>query len=294
MNKLTLCLLFCLFSAGLFCLSSPVFAQIGFGWEIGDGFTTGLYSNITISDITYTSTIAGAPSTFSASANSTATVTHYMWSSNISGSFVNGSWTAWTANPITYTATLGESGTINTIILYVNDSAGTVGSNSVSVTLQNVVVASAGTGVNLSPVGAVVVDYGSSQTFTYTPVYGYRISSVVVDGVAVSLEDYPNSYTFSDIVANHTIAVYATTSLASQSAATTFSAAFNAISLIGVALIVSAATLIISAVRSGEEESGEADPKVVLAGIVLVVVGIVMLIVSAVILGYFEAAVNLT
>lgn len=289
MNKLTLCLLFCLFSAGLFCLSSPVFAQIGFGWEIGDGFTTGLYSNITISDITYTSTVAGAPSTFSASANSTATVTHYMWSSNISGSFVNGSWTAWTANPITYTATLGESGTINTIILYVNDSAGTVGSNFVSVTLQNVVVASAGTGVNLSPVGAVVVDYESSQTFTYTPVYGYRISSVVVDGVAVSLEDYPNSYTFSDIVANHTIAVYATTSLASQSAATTFSAAFNAISLIGVALIVSAAALIIGALRSGE-----ADPKVVLAGIVLVVVGIVMLIVSAVILGYFEVAVNLT
>ena len=289
MNKLTLCLLFCLFSAGLFCLSSPVFAQIGFGWEIGDGFTTGLYSNITISDITYTSTVAGAPSTFSASANSTATVTHYMWSSNISGSFVNGSWTAWTANPITYTATLGESGTINTIILYVNDSAGTVGSNFVSVTLQNVVVASAGTGVNLSPVGEVVVDYGSSQTFTYTPVYGYRISSVVVDGVAVSLEDYPNSYTFSDIVANHTIAVYATTSLASQSAATTFNAAFNAISLIGVALIVSAAALIIGALRSGE-----ADPKVVLAGIVLVVVGIVMLIVSAVILGYFEVAVNLT
>jgi hypothetical protein len=289
MNKLTLCLLFCLFSAGLFCLSSPVFAQIGFGWEIGDGFTTGLYSNITISDITYTSTIAGAPSTFSASANSTATVTHYMWSSNISGSFVNGSWTAWTANPITYTATLGESGTINTIILYVNDSAGTVGSNFVSVTLQNVVVASAGTGVNLSPVGAVVVDYGSSQTFTYTPVYGYRISSVVVDGVAVSLEDYPNSYTFSDIVANHTIAVYATSSLASQSAATTFNAAFNAISLIGVALIVSAAALIIGALRSGE-----ADPKVVLAGIVLVVVGIVMLIVSAVILGYFEVVVNLT
>ena len=289
MNKLTLCLLFCLFSAGLFCLSSPVFAQIGFGWEIGDGFTTGLYSNITISDITYTSTVAGAPSTFSASANSTATVTHYMWSSNISGSFVNGSWTAWTANPITYTATLGESGTINTIILYVNDSAGTVGSNFVSVTLQNVVVASAGTGVNLSPVGAVVVDYGSSQTFTYTPVYGYAISSVVVDGVAVSLEDYPNSYTFSDIVANHTIAVYATTSLASQSAATTFNAAFNAISLIGVALIVSAAALIIGALRSGE-----ADPKVVLAGIVLVVVGIVMLIVSAVILGYFEVAVNLT
>lgn len=266
--------------------------QVGGGWEFGDGWTTtGVDSNITISSITYSSTVAGSTSTFSASANSTATVTHYMWSSNISGSFVNGSWTAWTANPITYTTTLGESGTINTIILYVNDSAGTVGSNSVSVTLQNVVVvvASAGTGVNLSPVGAVVVDYGSSQTFTYTPVYGYRISSVVVDGSAVSLTDYPNSYTFSNIVANHTIAVYATSSLASQSAATTFSAAFNAISLIGVALIVSAAALIISAVRSGE-----ADPKIILAGIVLIVVAIVMLVVAALILGYFEVAVNLT
>ena len=113
--------------------------------------------------------------------------------------------------------------------------------------------------------------------------------NVVVDGVACFFKDYPNSYTFSNIVANHTIAVYATSSLASQSAATTFNAAFNAISLIGVALIVSAAALIIGALRSGE-----ADPKVVLAGIVLVVVGIVMLIVSAVILGYFEVVVNLT
>ena len=212
-----------------------------------------------------------------------------MWSSNISGSFVNGSWTAWTANPITYTATLGESGTINTIILYVNDSAGTVGSNFVSVTLQNVVVASAGTGVNLSPVGAVVVDYGSSQTFTYTPVSGYAISSVVVDGSAVSLEDYPNSYTFSNIVANHTIAVYATTSPASQAAAAALSATFNAISLLGVALIVSAAALIIGALRSGE-----ADPKLILPGIVLIVGAIIMLLVAALIVGNFEAAVNLT
>lgn len=289
MNKLTLCLLLCLFSASLFCLSSPASAQIGFGWDIGDGFTTGLYSNITITDITYTSTVAGSPSTFSASANSTATVTHTMWSSNISGSFVNSSWTAWTANPITYTTTLGESGTINTIILYVNDSAGTVGSNFVSVTLQNVVVASAGTGVNLSPVGAVVVDYGSIQTFTYTPVYGYAISSVLVDGVAVSLSEHPSSYTFTGISANHTLTVSASTTLASQSAANTFSTAFNAITLISVSLVVSAAVLIIGALRSGE-----ADPKVVLAGIVLVVVGIVMLIVSAVILGYFEVAVNLT
>jgi hypothetical protein len=114
-----------------------VAGQIGFGWEIGDGFTTGLYSNITITDITYTSTIVDSPSTFSASASSTATVTHTMWSSNISGSFVNGSWTAWTGNPITYTTTLGaQSGTINTITLYVNDSLGTVGSNTVSLELS--------------------------------------------------------------------------------------------------------------------------------------------------------------
>jgi hypothetical protein len=80
------------------------------------------------------------------------------------------------------------------------------------------------------------------------------------------------------------------TSQASQSAATTFNAAYGAISLIGVAFVVSAAALIITAIRSSEA----VDPKIVLAGIVLIIVGVLLLIVAALIIGYFEVTVNLT
>ncbi|MEJ2663968.1 MAG: hypothetical protein P8107_07980, partial [Spirochaetia bacterium] len=64
------------------------------------------------------------------------------------------------------------------------------------------IVATAGTGGTISPYGSINVEEGSSQTFTVTPNSGYNIASVLVDGVnngAIS------SYTFSNVIANHTI-----------------------------------------------------------------------------------------
>jgi hypothetical protein len=51
------------------------------------------------------------------------------------------------------------------------------------------------------------IQYGESRTVTYAPNLGYSLVSVTVDGVPVSIATYPNSYTFSDIAANHTIEV---------------------------------------------------------------------------------------
>lgn len=63
--------------------------------------------------------------------------------------------------------------------------------------------ASAGGGGSISPSGAVVVNYGGSQTFTITPDPCYDIADVLVDGSSVGPV---TSYPFTNVTANHTIA----------------------------------------------------------------------------------------
>lgn len=64
------------------------------------------------------------------------------------------------------------------------------------------ITATAGTGGSISPSGSVLVNCGSSQTFTIVPDSGYKTLGVLVDGVAVGSVD---SYTFSNITKNHSI-----------------------------------------------------------------------------------------
>lgn len=59
---------------------------------------------------------------------------------------------------------------------------------------------------NISPKGTVTVNSGASQTFTITPVSGYKIINVIVDGQIVALTVTTTSastYTFSNVTANH-------------------------------------------------------------------------------------------
>jgi hypothetical protein len=65
------------------------------------------------------------------------------------------------------------------------------------------ITATAGTGGTISPSGSVAVNEGANRTFTITPNSGYKISSVTVDGTSVGAV---TSYTFTNVVANHTIA----------------------------------------------------------------------------------------
>ena len=65
------------------------------------------------------------------------------------------------------------------------------------------ITASAGTGGAISPSGAVSVSSGANRTFTVTPAAGYRIRSVLVDGVS---KGAISSFAFSNVTANHTIA----------------------------------------------------------------------------------------
>ena len=64
------------------------------------------------------------------------------------------------------------------------------------------ITASAGAGGSISPSGAVVLNYGASQTFTITPNTGYAIANVVMDGISLGAI---SSVTFNNVTANHTI-----------------------------------------------------------------------------------------
>jgi hypothetical protein len=66
------------------------------------------------------------------------------------------------------------------------------------------ITASAGTGGSISPSGTVSVGYGARRTFTIKSNTGYRVSRVLVDGASVGAV---TAYTFSNVAANHTIAV---------------------------------------------------------------------------------------
>ena len=74
------------------------------------------------------------------------------------------------------------------------------------------ITASAGEGGTISPSGNVVVGEGADRTFVMTPNEGYTIDQVLVDGNAVELsgivgEDGIGSYTFENIVGDHSIEV---------------------------------------------------------------------------------------
>jgi flagellin-like protein len=67
-----------------------------------------------------------------------------------------------------------------------------------------VITATAGSNGHITPTGAVSVGYGSSQAFTITPNAGFVVAGITVDGVN---SGYGNSYTFTNVIADHTIAV---------------------------------------------------------------------------------------
>lgn len=67
------------------------------------------------------------------------------------------------------------------------------------------ITATAGTNGTITPSGDISVVEGSDQSFTIAPNNGYRILRVLVDGVDVVDELVDGVYTFTNVVADHTI-----------------------------------------------------------------------------------------
>lgn len=65
----------------------------------------------------------------------------------------------------------------------------------------SIIATSSGNGV-IDPYGHIILDYGSSQSFTITPAPGYHIDDVIVDGESVGAV---SSYEFVNITDYHTI-----------------------------------------------------------------------------------------
>ena len=91
------------------------------------------------------------------------------------------------------------------------------GNHTISVTFQATggepepetytITASAGEGGSITPSGSVTVDEGANQTFTITLNEGYEIADVLVDSSSVLGQLSGNSYTFTNVQADHTISV---------------------------------------------------------------------------------------
>lgn len=69
---------------------------------------------------------------------------------------------------------------------------------------KHTITATAGANGSITPSGAVEVTEGESKTFTITADEGYEIATIKVDGADVTVE---TSYTFTNVTADHTIAV---------------------------------------------------------------------------------------
>ncbi len=70
------------------------------------------------------------------------------------------------------------------------------------------IVATAGENGTITPVGEITVSEGNDQVFMIIPDEGYRIENVLVDGFSVVMENIENNtYTFTNIIGNHTIYV---------------------------------------------------------------------------------------
>ena len=106
--------------------------------------------------------------------------THYHVADVVVDGTSRGAITTFTFNDVTSDHTISATFAINTLTL----------------------TASAGPNGQITPAGSVTVNYGSDQTFNIQPSAGYLVADVLIDGSSVGSQ---TSYTFTNVIASHTI-----------------------------------------------------------------------------------------
>ena len=96
------------------------------------------------------------------------------------------------------------------------------------------ITASTGSNGTISPSGATVVNSGTNQSYTITPSAGYAVADVQIDGISMGVA---GSYTFSNVLASHTIS--ATFGVASSYSVTATASAGGTISPNGTVTVTS-------------------------------------------------------
>nr|WP_320012398.1 transglutaminase domain-containing protein [uncultured Desulfobulbus sp.] len=122
-----------------------------------------------------------------------------------------GGWSYTYTPPLTSSLAISSSLNVNTLNDTINLSYVDVSDDIEKLSLSTpvtfaqsfTIVASAGVGGTLVPAGEISVPSGTSQSFSITPDQGYSLAEVLVDG---SSQGAILSYTFDDVVSDHTIA----------------------------------------------------------------------------------------
>ncbi len=175
---------------------------------LADGVSVGAVTSYTFNNVTTSHTISVSFSIDAFTVTSSVTGSNGTISPSTAQTVTYNATTAFTVTPSTgYTTVMGGTcgGTLNgttytTNVITANCTV--VASFSINANTITALVSS-GNGT-ISPGGSVGVNYGASQTFTFTPATGYSVSGVLVDGVSVGAV---SSYTFTNVIANHTISV---------------------------------------------------------------------------------------
>ena len=98
-----------------------------------------------------------------------------------------------------------SSGATNGDIIFTHNATGSPDTVTVNGTgAQLTITATSGSNGSISPSGTININYGADTTFNFTANTGYHVDSVIVDGVKV---DSLVGYTFTNVIANHTIQV---------------------------------------------------------------------------------------
>ena len=115
----------------------------------------------------------------------------------------DGPWVTATASSGAYTFVRWSDGSTQNPRQEANVQANVTVSAVFSSSIPYTITSSAGSNGSISPSGSTNVAFGNNQTYTITPNSHYSIATLLVDSVTVSPV---SSYTFTEVIANHTIA----------------------------------------------------------------------------------------